>query len=142
MAKGIITIDTVEEIHQHMLAEIKEAGGVVEKIYYCPHSKDADCDCRKPRPGMLLKASRELDLDLSDAIFIGDSLTDMQAGMAAGVRTMLVLTGLGMEQFGMHCQEKERLFRIALNLNHAVNVILQDDEAAVSPLPFSVVKTH
>ncbi|HLX59141.1 MAG TPA: D-glycero-beta-D-manno-heptose 1,7-bisphosphate 7-phosphatase [Ktedonobacteraceae bacterium] len=125
VAKGIISIDTVEDIHRRMMAEIEEAGGAVEKVYYCPHGKDADCDCRKPRPGMLLQASRELDLDLSDAIFIGDSITDVQAGMAAGVRTLLVLTGLGMEHFRIHYQEIEQPFHVALNLMHAVDVILQ-----------------
>jgi D-glycero-D-manno-heptose 1,7-bisphosphate phosphatase len=124
VAKGIISIDTVEDIHRRMLAEIEGVGGKVEKIYICPHDKDAGCDCRKPRPGMLYQASRELDLDLSDAVFIGDSITDMQAGMAAGARTMLVLTGLGMEHFRMHHQEMERPFCVALNLEHAVDVIL------------------
>jgi D-glycero-D-manno-heptose 1,7-bisphosphate phosphatase len=124
VAKGIISIDTVEDIHRRMLAEIEGVGGKVEKIYICPHDKDAGCDCRKPRPGMLYQASRELDLDLSDAVFIGDSITDMQAGMAAGARTMLVLTGLGMEHFRMHHQEMKRPFCVALNLKHAVDVIL------------------
>ncbi|HVB72015.1 MAG TPA: D-glycero-beta-D-manno-heptose 1,7-bisphosphate 7-phosphatase [Ktedonobacteraceae bacterium] len=125
VAKGLISIDTVEEIHRNMLAGIQEVGGVIEKIYYCTHSADANCDCRKPRPGMLFKASRELDLDLSDAIFVGDSITDIQAGTAAGVRTMLVLTGLGMEHFRKHSQQMGPPFRVALNLKHAADVILQ-----------------
>ncbi len=125
VAQGLISMDTIEDIHRRMQAAIKEMGGAIEKVYSCTHSKDADCDCRKPRPGMLLRASRELDLDMSDAVFIGDSITDMQAGLAAGVRTILVLTGLGMEHFRQHYGQMKPPFHIALNLKHAVDVILQ-----------------
>ena len=125
VAQGLISMDTIEDIHRRMLAAVKEMGGVIEKVYSCTHSKDADCDCRKPRPGMLLRASRELNLDMNDAVFIGDSITDMQAGLAAGVRTILVLTGLGMEHFRQHYRQMKPPFHIALNLKHAVDVILQ-----------------
>ena len=125
VAQGLISLDTMEDIHRRMLAAIEEVGGVVEKVYACTHSKTADCDCRKPRPGMLLRASRELALDMSDAVFIGDSITDMQAGSAAGVRTLLVLTGLGVEHFRLYYQQTTGPFHIALNLKHAADIILQ-----------------
>jgi D-glycero-D-manno-heptose 1,7-bisphosphate phosphatase len=125
VAQGLISTDMMEDIHRRMLAAIEEVGGVIEKVYTCTHSKNADCDCRKPRPGMLLRASRELDLDMSDAIFIGDSITDMQAGSAAGVRTMLVLTGLGIEHYRLYYQQINRPFHVAVNLKHAVDIILQ-----------------
>jgi D-glycero-D-manno-heptose 1,7-bisphosphate phosphatase len=125
VAQGLISIGAMEDIHRRMLAALEEVGGVIEKVYACTHSKTADCDCRKPRPGLLLRASRELDLDMSDAVFIGDSITDMQAGSAAGVRTMLVLTGLGMEHYRLHYQHSNRPFHIAQNLNHAVDILLQ-----------------
>ncbi len=125
VAQGLISTDMMEDIHRRMLAAIEEVGGVIEKVYTCTHSKNADCDCRKPRPGMLLRASRELDLDMSDAIFIGDSITDMQAGSAAGVRTMLVLTGLGIEHYRLYYQQINRPFHVAVNLQHAVDIILQ-----------------
>ena len=125
IARGQVTRETVEDIHQHMLASIAEYGGVIEKVYYCPHGKDENCTCRKPRPGMLLRAKHELNIDMNDAIFIGDSITDVRAGLAAGVRTMLVLTGLGVEQFRVHHHEANGPFRIALNLRHASESILQ-----------------
>jgi D-glycero-D-manno-heptose 1,7-bisphosphate phosphatase len=125
VAQGLISSETMEDIHRRMMAAIEEVGGVVEKVYACTHSKTADCDCRKPRPGMLLRAGRELNLDMSDAVFIGDSITDMQAGSAAGVRTMLVLTGLGMEHYRQHYEQTNRPFHIALNLKHAADIILQ-----------------
>ena len=125
VAQGLISTDTMEDIHRRMQDAIEEVGGVIEKVYACTHSKTADCDCRKPRPGMLLRASRELDLDMGDAVFIGDSITDMQAGSAAGVRTMLVLTGLGVEHYRQYYQHTNRPFHVALNLKHAVDIILQ-----------------
>ena len=125
VAQELISLEAMEDIHRQMLCAVEETGGVIEKVYACTHSKTANCDCRKPRPGMLLRASRELGLDMSDAIFIGDSITDMQAGSAAGVHTMLVLTGLGTEHYRLYYQQADHPFPIALNLQHAVDIILQ-----------------
>ena len=125
VAKGVISIETVEDIHTRMLAAIREAGGVIEKVYYCPHGKEESCDCRKPRPGQLLRASKELGVDMRDAVFVGDSSTDIEAGMAAGVHTILVLSGLGMESLRTFQNQAVRPFRITMNLKHAVEVILK-----------------
>jgi D-glycero-D-manno-heptose 1,7-bisphosphate phosphatase len=125
IARGSISVETVEDIHRRMLAGIADAGGYLEKVYYCPHGKDEHCLCRKPRPGLLLRARDELNLDMRDAIFIGDSITDIRAGLAAGVRVMLVLTGLGVEQLRDHYHEANGPFLVTLSLKHAVEVILQ-----------------
>ena len=74
---------------------------------------------------MLLRARDELGVDLNDAVFIGDSMTDVQAGLAAGVDSMLVLTGLGVEQFRDHLNEVDGPFRISRSLNHAAEHLLQ-----------------
>ena len=129
IAKGLISFGTIEDIHDRMLAEIQRTGGAIERVYYCPHGKDENCDCRKPRPGLLLQASRELGLDLSDAVLVGDSISDMCAGLAAGVHTILVLTGLGIEQFLALHRTPDRPFRIAMNLKHAVAMILNGEYA-------------
>src|ERR1700730_5302138 len=84
IARGKVSRETVEEIHRHMVAELAKEGGRIEQVYYCPHGKDENCLCRKPRPGMLLRARDELGVDLSDAVFIGDSMTDVRAGLSAG----------------------------------------------------------
>ena len=126
VARGSLTVEVVEEIHRQMVAAIAEAGGVIEKVYYCPHSIDENCACRKPRPGMLLRARDELGLDMSDAVFIGDSITDVRAAIAAGIHAVLVLTGLGMEQFRKYHHEAKGLFRIAMNLKQATEVVLEE----------------
>lgn len=125
VARGSISIETVHEIHRRMVVAISEMGGKIEKVYFCPHAKDDECTCRKPRPGMLLKARDELDLDMHNAVFIGDSISDVQAGLAAGIHSILVLSGLGLEQFRAHHHEARGTFRIAINLKHAAQLILQ-----------------
>jgi D-glycero-D-manno-heptose 1,7-bisphosphate phosphatase len=125
VARGSIPIETVEEIHRRMIAGIEEAGGHIEKVYYCPHGKDEHCACRKPRPGLLLRARDELSLDLSDAVFVGDSISDVRAGLAVGIRSILVLTGLGAQQLREHCHEAEGPFLVMLSLKHAADFILQ-----------------
>lgn len=124
IAKGTISVEVVEDMHARMLSELRAAGGLVEKVYYCPHSQEDNCDCRKPRPGLLLRASKELGLDMQDAVFVGDSMSDVHAGIAAGVHSMLVLTGLGMDSFRSSYAHAERPFRITINLQHAAELIL------------------
>lgn len=129
VARGYFSTKTVDEIHRRMLAEVMDAGGRIERIYYCPHSKDDRCLCRKPRPGMLLRARQELSLDLTSAVFVGDSITDILAGLAAGVQAILVLTGLGVDQLRNHYHEASGPFFVAMNLYHAAEVILKGSHA-------------
>jgi D-glycero-D-manno-heptose 1,7-bisphosphate phosphatase len=91
----VVERQVLEDIHGRMLAEIASAGGRVDRVYYCPHRPDEGCECRKPRPGLLFQASRELGLDLSRSFFVGDSYQDVAAGVAAGCTPILVRTGRG-----------------------------------------------
>lgn len=124
VARGTITVEAVHEIHRRMLDAIDEMGGKIEKVYYCPHGKEEGCPCRKPRPGMLLRARAELGLDMHNAIFIGDSMSDIGAGLAAGVHSVLVLSGLGLEQLRTYHHVANGPFRISLDLKHAAELIL------------------
>jgi D-glycero-D-manno-heptose 1,7-bisphosphate phosphatase len=125
VARGTISLEAVYEIHRKMLDSIHEVGGKIEQVYFCPHEKEGDCDCRKPRPGMLLRARDELGLDMRGAVLIGDSITDIRAALAAGIHAVLVLSGLGLEQLYTHYHEANGPFRIALDLQHAVELILK-----------------
>jgi histidinol-phosphate phosphatase family protein len=125
IARGTISVETVEEIHRRMIESISDVGGKIEKVYYCPHDRDGNCSCRKPCPGMLLQARDELGIDMHDAVFIGDSITDIRAGRAAGIHTVLVLSGLGLEQFREHLHEVNGPFHICINLTHAVELVLK-----------------
>lgn len=67
-----------------MLIEIHRSGGRVNAVYYCPHQPDENCECRKPRPGLLLRAAQDLDLDLTESFFIGDAVSDVETALVAG----------------------------------------------------------
>ncbi|MGE5222757.1 MAG: D-glycero-alpha-D-manno-heptose-1,7-bisphosphate 7-phosphatase [Omnitrophica WOR_2 bacterium] len=99
IGRGIITPSEAEAINQRLVKEIVRAGGRVDGLFVCPHAPQENCACRKPKPGLFIQAARRLDIDLSQSILIGDSLSDLSAGQAAGVRqTALVLTGHGAVQ--------------------------------------------
>lgn len=89
---GYMNEDTLNGIHDYMINQIREFGGWIQKVYYCPHLKEV-CECRKPKPGMLLRAAKDFRIDLNDAYLIGDYITDWQAAMAVGVRPIAVRTG-------------------------------------------------
>lgn len=93
IGRGFATRNTVEDIHRRMTAEIAASGGRVDAVYLCPHAPEDGCDCRKPRPGMLLAAAREMGLDLARSWMVGDAATDVAVAQAAGVRPVLVLSG-------------------------------------------------
>lgn len=97
IAKGKMTKGLFEAIRTKMLKELEKRGAHVDAEYYCFHhplAKDDEyrrnCECRKPRPGLLLRAARELELDLSRCYMVGDGLTDVKAGRAAGCKTFLI----------------------------------------------------
>jgi len=93
VGRGIIDPAELERIDRSMVQTISEHGGEISAIYYCTHRKDEGCDCRKPNPGLLIRASRELGFDLKQSFFVGDAQSDIEAGYRAGCRTVLVLTG-------------------------------------------------
>ncbi|MBE7551512.1 MAG: HAD family hydrolase [Anaerolineales bacterium] len=98
VGRGIVSARVVEEINRKMVEEITASGGRIDRVLYCPHRPEDNCDCRKPKPGMLLQAAAEMGLDLKASYLIGDAMTDIQAGQQVGCHTILVLTGRGSEQ--------------------------------------------
>jgi len=97
IAKGKMTEEAFEKVRSRMRKELGENGAHVDAEYYCLHhplAKDiryrVDCECRKPKPGLLLKAARDHDLNLSRSYVVGDSLTDIEAGKTVGCRTFLI----------------------------------------------------
>ena len=86
------------EITRKMLRAIKSHGGRIDAVYYCTHTPQRHCRCRKPRAGLLRKAARRFSLDLSRSVVVGDNATDIEMGRSAGCRTVLVLTGMTSRQ--------------------------------------------
>jgi D-glycero-D-manno-heptose 1,7-bisphosphate phosphatase len=99
VGRGILTHSLAAAINDQVLFEIERCGGRIDAAYICPHAPRDNCECRKPKPGLLLQAARELHIDLASSVMIGDAVTDLQAGQAAGVgQRILVLTGRGTRQ--------------------------------------------
>jgi len=101
VARGLITEGELERLNELIVERIEQAGGPrMDAVYYCPHHPDGDlaeyrkaCACRKPRPGMLIRAAEEHGLDRQASVLVGDRLSDIAAGQAGGCRTVLVTCG-------------------------------------------------
>ncbi len=90
VGRGELDLDELDRIHESMLRGVRAAGGEIERIYVCPHTDEEDCDCRKPRPGLLNKARQDFGFDPSQTWMIGDTDRDVAAATSAGVRAALV----------------------------------------------------
>ncbi|HHK60609.1 MAG TPA: D-glycero-beta-D-manno-heptose 1,7-bisphosphate 7-phosphatase [Desulfobacterales bacterium] len=102
LARGYFPPALLDQVHAEMRQRLAEGGARVDGVYVCPHHPEAReeryrraCGCRKPRPGLLERAARELGLDLARSYMVGDRYSDVATGAAAGCRTVLVLTGYG-----------------------------------------------
>ncbi|OGT46937.1 MAG: D-glycero-beta-D-manno-heptose-1,7-bisphosphate 7-phosphatase [Gammaproteobacteria bacterium RIFCSPHIGHO2_12_FULL_38_11] len=85
----------LKKIHQKMLNEVEKSGGKINKIYYCPHTPNDYCDCRKPKTGLLKEIFKDFKINPADTILIGDNLRDLEAGANMGCQLILVKTGHG-----------------------------------------------
>lgn len=98
VAKGVVQIEDLIAIHRKMQREVQRFGGQIDSVLFCPHVDQDQCDCRKPKPGMLQQLQQRFGRStMEDVPMVGDSLRDMQAAVAAGCQPHLVLTGHGEE---------------------------------------------
>lgn len=94
IGRGRFSEADYQRLSAHLRSELRRSGVELDAVVHCPHRPDEGCDCRKPAPGMLLRAAAALGLDLPASVMVGDKLADLQAGRAAGVaRCVLVLSG-------------------------------------------------
>lgn len=130
--RGIISLANLDSIHQRMLDSIEKAGGKIEAVLYCPHQADEACGCRKPQPGLLFQAQRKYGIQLENSWLIGDHLNDIEAGRRAGCRTMLVLTGRGVQSYQNYkkCPPEFSTYPLltSTDLSEAVEIILQTEQ--------------
>jgi D-glycero-D-manno-heptose 1,7-bisphosphate phosphatase len=95
IGRGILTLDMVTKVNESFLKRLERENVGIDGLYFCPHHPEENCDCRKPKTGLIQKAAVEQKLDLKDAVVIGDKLSDVELGKNLGVKTVLVLTGYG-----------------------------------------------
>jgi len=138
LARGYFSEEVMHAVNDELVCQLKAGGAHIDGLYVCTHHPTAgdppyraDCDCRKPRPGLLTRAARELGLDLAASTTIGDKASDLDAGRAAGTRGVLVLTGYGLGEW----EYRRPSFRVppdhvAEDLLAAVDWILRQRAAA------------
>ena len=125
VGQGLISLETATAINNRLIEVIRNQHGKIDAAYLCPHTAEDECECRKPKPGMLLQAAQELSLDLKRSWMIGDAWSDVQAGQSAGVRgTIIVKTGRGTDQLLLPRPDGTNHPLVCDNLAQAFDVIL------------------
>ena len=119
IGKGLFTLDDLDEVTDHVRRAVEEGGGRIDAFYYCSHLQDEGCDCRKPKPGLLLRAAEEMSIDLGETYMVGDFVTDVLAGQAAGCKTILIATETPSEEIVQPTH-------VVGSLSEAVSIILDD----------------
>ena len=102
VGRGYFPESLVREVHERMISELAVEGARVDNVYYCPHVSADECDCRKPKTGMLERAAAELRLDLKKSFVVGDRGGDVELAHRAGSRSILVRTGFGEGELAWH----------------------------------------
>lgn len=136
VARGYFTEDLIGEVHGVLRGELEREGARLDAIYYCAHHPSVgetpyryDCDCRKPKPGLIMRAAEELDIDLAKSWMIGDRYSDVVLAHNAGVRSGFVMTGYGRGEWEYQRPAWEHQPElVAENLLEAVRKIVMSDE--------------
>ena len=136
VARGYFAEELIGEVHGVLAAALKLGGARLDAVYYCPHHPTVgeppyrlDCDCRKPRPGLIRRAAEELDIDLRQSWMVGDRYSDTELARNAGVRAAFVLTGYGRGEYEHQSQAwKHRPDLVAENLLEAVRKIISTED--------------
>ena len=130
IARGFLTEERLSAIHERLLASLKAERATIDAIYYCPHHPELgnkpyvkDCECRKPKTGMLRRAAEEFDVDLAQSFVVGDRMIDVQTGNNAGATSILVLTGYGKEELALCRQNNVPITYVANDLLDAIEFV-------------------
>jgi D-glycero-D-manno-heptose 1,7-bisphosphate phosphatase len=105
VGRGYFPESLVATVHELMVQQLATAGAHLTAVYYCPHTSVDNCNCRKPKSGMLVQAAREHAIDLSRSFLVGDRFGDIVAGDRAGAHSVLVRTGYGLGELTWHAKD-------------------------------------
>jgi D,D-heptose 1,7-bisphosphate phosphatase len=130
IARGLMTAEDVDRVNEKVNSLLQKYGVEIDAFYYCPahpdFSSEEECECRKPSTKLLFEAVKEFNIDLERSYFVGDLISDIQCGKNAGIKTILVKTGKGVESFSILQKENNFPTFVADNLLNASNYILAD----------------
>ena len=133
LARGYFLEELLDNVHEKMIEQLERKGANLDGIYFCPHHEFGDvekyrkvCKCRKPEPGMLLKAAEDLNIDLTKSFVVGDKYTDIELAYNVGAKSIMVMTGYGIGEY-TYQQHTWKVFPhyIAENALEAVKIILK-----------------
>ena len=134
VARGYFEEPMINKVHEKLKNELAKSGASVDAIYYCPHHPSAgkppyraECNCRKPKPGMILRAREDFDIDLSRSYMVGDKISDVEFGQKLGLKSVMVMTGYGIGEYEHQRQDwKTAPDFMADDLLGAVKWIIED----------------
>ena len=127
--RGLTSLAAVEYIHKMLKQTIEAEGGQIKDIFFCPHRPDEGCECRKPKPGLILRASEKYNIDLSQTVMVGDNVKDIECARNAGCgRSILVKTGNGIRAEKQMASMPLHPDYICVDLMAAVSQIIQAGE--------------
>lgn len=126
VGRGLMQAREAVEINTRMVRAVEEAGGWIDGVYTCLHAPWEGCACRKPKPGLLLMAAEELQIDLGRSYLVGDAESDVEAGLAMGARAVMVMTGRGRSQLE-RMGELDGRFELRKDLMDAVKWIEEQE---------------
>jgi len=136
VARGYYQEKDIQMYNNEIKRQLEEKGARIDAIYYCPHHPEAtirdyriDCECRKPKPGMLKLAEKDLNLDLKCSFLVGDKMSDIEAGYRAGCKTILVLTGQGNGEVKKISEMNIKPNYISKDLFAAIQIIKRNDKS-------------
>ncbi len=125
IGRGYFDKDHLRAVHSRMREELRACGADFDALYYCPHLPEDNCSCRKPQPGLILRAALELNLDLGSSYTIGNSEWDLEAGRRAGTRTVLVLNNDSGDLVSKDARMPADI--VATNIEEAAQTILKQN---------------
>ncbi len=130
IARGLINKEMVDAVNFKINKLLNENNVSIDAFYYCPTHPDfnsvEECNCRKPSPEMVLKAANDLHVDLVGSYFVGDSVSDVECGINAGLKTILVMTGYGGESFSILKKQNKFPTFVAQNITEVSSIIKKD----------------
>lgn len=124
VARGLVQIENLHKINEIVVDTYAKHNIPIAAVYYCPHPVDGGCSCRKPKPGMLLDAAKKFDIDLKNSWMVGDRLTDVDAGLAAGCRSVLLTEA--------HPEKMPTGAFVTVNVLEAATVILKESNPLIA----------
>jgi D-glycero-D-manno-heptose 1,7-bisphosphate phosphatase len=132
VARGYFSEDMIQAVHASMTKELESSGAKLDAVYYCSHHPSVgeppyrfDCDCRKPKPGLIARAGTDFDIDLENSWMVGDRFSDIELARNAGVKSMFVMSGYGRGEWEHQRQSwNEQPDQVAENLLEAVRLIV------------------